>query len=127
MSNGSITDEQAHEWLQEVVDHGWISLHYDSPALGSTDKSEIAGGGYQRFKMIWTQPNNRAIWSQVDARFVGLTQNKLVYFGIWNRKGSGTVADPARLMFYGELPKPVVVLNGKGYILHQHMIVVSFG
>jgi hypothetical protein len=119
--DGSITDEQAHLWLQEVANSGWVSLHYDSPALGGDDKGEIAGGGYGRFKMVWSQPNNRAIWSLTDARWTGLTQNKLTYFGVWNQQFNGM------LRAYAELPSPVAILNGKGYILYAGSIVVSFG
>lgn len=121
MSDGSITDEQAHTWLQDVADAGWVSLHYDSPALGGDDKAEIAGGSYQRVKMAFSQPNNRAIWSLVDARFTGLQQTKLVYFGIWDSLSKGM------LRSYGELPTPAVVLNGKGYVLHAGLIAISFG
>lgn len=121
MSDGSATDEQVHLWLQEIADGGWVSLHYDSPALGGGDKAEIGGGGYQRFQMAFSQPNNRAIWSLLDARFTGLMQNKLVYFGVWSEKNNGF------LRAYGELPSPVVVLNGKGYILHAGLLAISFG
>lgn len=121
MSDDSITDEQAHIWLQEIADAGWVSLHYDNPSLNGSDKAEIAGGGYQRFKMIWSQPMNRAIWSLVDARFNGLMQTKLTYFGVWN------MANKGMLRAYGELPEPAVVLNGKGYILHQGSVAISFG
>lgn len=121
MSDGSVTPEQAHAWLQEIADNGWVSLHYDSPALGGEDRAEIIGGGYQRFKMVWSQPNNLAIWSLVDARFTGLVQTKLVYFGIWDKKNKGF------LRAYGDLPAPVVVLNGKGYVLHAGLLAVSFG
>ena len=133
MNDGSITDEQAHRWLQQIVDGpviddatgelsgSWVSLHYDTPALGDEDKAEISGGGYQRFKMKWSQPNNRAIWSLVDARFTGLTQTKLVYFGVWSLKSKGL------LRAYGELPAPVVVANGKGYVLHAGQLAISFG
>jgi len=121
MSDGSITDEQAHLWLQDVADHSWVSLHYDSPALGGEDKAEISGGGYVRFRMSFSQPNNRAIWSLVDARFTGLVQTKLVYFGVWDKKNKGV------LRAYGELPNPVVVLNGKGYVLHAGQLAISFG
>src|SRR3954471_15497203 len=112
--DGSITDEQAHIWLQAIADAGWVSLHYDSPALGGPDLAEIAGGGYKRFKMLWSQPNNRPIWSLVDARFTGLVQTKLTYYGVWSGTGKNAI-----LRAYGELPTPVVVLNGKGYSLHQ--------
>ena len=121
MSDGSITDEQAHLWLQDIANAGFVSLHYDSPALGGADRAEIAGGGYQRVKMSFSQPNNRAIWSLVDARFTGLQQTKLVYFGIWDHLNKGM------LRSYGELPVPAVVLNGKGYVLHAGLIAVSFG
>jgi hypothetical protein len=121
MSDGSVTDEQAHTWLQDIADKGYVSLHYDSPALGGEDRAEIAGGGYQRFKMSFSQPNNRAIWSLVDARFTGLLQTKLVYFGIWDSLNKGM------LRSYGELPEPAVVLTGKGYVLHAGLIAVSFG
>ena len=89
MADGSITDEQAHIWLQEVADNGWVSLHYDTPSLGGADQAEIAGGGYVRVKMSWTQPNNRAIWSLVDARFTGLVQTKVTYFGVWDSQYQG--------------------------------------
>jgi hypothetical protein len=121
MSDGSLTDEQVHLWLQEIANGGWVSLHYDSPALGGADRAEIAGGGYQRYKMVWSQPTNRAIWSMTDARFTGLVQNKLTYFGVWSALNKGI------LRAYGELPNPVVVLNGKGYTLHERMLVISFG
>ena len=39
--DGSITDDQAHEWLQEIADNGWISLHFDNTALGGSDLAEI--------------------------------------------------------------------------------------
>src|SRR4029077_11757586 len=103
-------------------DQSWVSLHNDNPALGGLDRAEISGGGYQRFKMQWSQPTNRAIWSLVDARFTGLTQNKLTYFGVW----SGNT-DKAWLRAYGELPNPVVILNGRGYILHAGLLAISFG
>ena len=66
-------------------------------------------------------PNNRAIWSLVDARFTGLVQTKLVYFGVWNKQNKGF------LRAYGELPNPVVILNGKGFILHAGLLAISFG
>jgi hypothetical protein len=122
MSDSSVTAEQAHRWLQSIADNGWVSLHYDSPALGGEDAAEIAGGGYKRFKMIWTQPNNQAIWSTVDARFTGLVQTKLTYFGVWSGAGKD-----AFLRAYGELPMPAVVLSGKGYILHSGQLAISFG
>ena len=126
--NGSVTDAQAHEWLQEIATNGWISLHYDNPTLGGPDASEISGGGYVRFKMIWTQPAGRAIWSQVDARFTGLVQTKVVYFGVWDAKQAKRAnGDLAMLRAYGELPEPVVVRSGKGYVLPARMIVISFG
>ncbi len=123
--DGSITDQQAHEWLQDVADNGWISVHFDNPNLGGDSKAEISGGGYVRFKMAWTQPSNRAIWSLVDARFTGLVQTKVSYFGVWARKNPGNPDDFLRA--YGELPEPAVVLSGKGYVLHAGMIAVSFG
>lgn len=121
MADGSVTDEQANTWLQDIAENGWISLHYDNPALNGTDRAEISGGAYQRYEMSWSQPSNRAIWSLVDARFTGLVQTRLVYFGVWNKATKGF------LRAYGELTDPATVLTGKGYVLHAGMIVISFG
>jgi hypothetical protein len=121
MANGSVTDDQAHVWLQVIADSGWISLHYDNPAMGDAERAEISGGSYQRFKMHWNQPNNRSIWSLIDARFNGLQQSKLTYFGVWDSSVKGM------LRAYGELPKPEAVLNGGGYVLHAGLIAISFG
>jgi hypothetical protein len=121
MVDGSITDEQAHVWLQEIAQSGWISLHYDNPGLSGEDRVEISGGGYVRFKMAWSQPSNRAIWSLVDARFAGLTQTKVTYFGVWDAQYKGF------LRAYAELREPSAILTGKGFILHSGSVVVSFG
>ena len=122
MTDGSLTDQQAHLWLQQIADSGWVSLHYDNPSLGGVDRAELVGGGYQRVKMAWSQPSNRAIWSLVDARYAGLLQTKVVYFGVWNGNQASSF-----LRAYGELPEPKVVLNGKGFILHAGTLAVSFG
>lgn len=119
--DGSVTDAQANTWLQEIANAGWVSLHYDNPALGGDDKAEIGGGGYLRFKMIWSQPNNRAIWSLVDARYTGLVQNQITHFGIFSEQYQGF------LRAYAELREPAMVLNGKGYVLNAGSVVVSFG
>lgn len=119
--DGSITDEQAHAWLQDIADGGWVSLHFESPALASSDRAEIIGGGYTRYKMPFSQPMNRTIWSLDDARFVGLIQTKITYFGIWTKQYKGW------LRAYGELPEPTVVLTGKGFVLPAHQLVISVG
>ena len=119
--DGSITDEQAHIWLQEIADGGWVSLHFDTPALGGVERAELSGGSYQRVKVPWSQPTNRAIWSLDDARFNGLVANKITYFGVWNSAVKGM------LRAYAELPSPAVVLTGKGYILHAGTVAISFG
>jgi hypothetical protein len=119
--DGSITDEQAHKWLQEIAEDGWVSLHYDTPALGGVDRAEVVGGGYKRYPMSWTQPTNRAIWSLEDARYGGLMQTKIVYFGVWDKRHKGF------LRAYAELPEPRMVANGKGLILHAGTLAISFG
>jgi len=118
---GSCTDWQAHQWLQEGANAGWISLHFDSPGLPSDNRNEFSGGGYVRVKMSWTQPSNRTIWSTDDARFVGLVANRITHFGIWDQKNGG------HLRAYGQLPKSVVVTNGQGHVLPQGSIAVSVG
>ena len=119
--DGSITDDQVHRWLQEIADSGFVSLHFDTPALGGIARSEVSGGGYQRFKMAWSNPDNRAIWSMEDARFTGLVQTKVTYFGVWNLRNKG------RLVAYTELSQPVSIRNGKGYVIPQGQIVISLG
>lgn len=119
--DGSTTDQQVHLWLQEIADESYVSLHYDTPALGGVERAELSGGGYQRYKMIWSQPNNRAIWSLADARFHGLTQTRVLYYGVWDKQHKGF------LRAYSELPTPATVLTGKGYILHSGSLAISFG
>lgn len=119
--DGTITDAQVHLWLQDIADSGYVSLHFDTPALGGLTAAEISGGGYQRFKMSWSNPDNRAIWSVVDARFTGLVQTKVTYFGVWDKLTKGM------LMAYTELATPVAILNGKGFVIPKGQIAVSMG
>jgi hypothetical protein len=116
---GSVSDEQVHRWLQNIADAGFVSLHVDTPALGGIDRAEISGGGYRRFEMAWTQPANRSIWSQKDAKFTGLMQCRISYFGIWSQLHGGL------LRAYAELPKPVSILNGKGYVIPAGELAIS--
>jgi hypothetical protein len=122
--DGSVTDDQAHAWLQDIADNGWISLHFDNPGLGGAERAEISGGGYQRFKMSFSQPSNRTIWSLKDAKWTGLIQNKITYLGIWNTRDN---KPNTFLRAYGELPDPVAILNGKGFIIPAGRIAVSIG
>lgn len=121
MMDGSFSDQQVHIWLQEVADAGWISLHYDSPSLGGIGACEIEGGGYVRFKGIFTQPANRTIWSLSDARFSGLIQNRLTHWGIWDAQNQGMLRASA------QLPERYTVLTGNGFTLHEGDLAISFG
>jgi len=119
--DGSVTEAQAHIWLQEIADAGWVSLHYDNPALAGLDKAEVIGAGYSRVKMAWSDRSNRAIWSLRDARFNGLNATKVTHFGVWNKDVKGL------LRAYAEFSEPHVVLNGKGFVIHAGSIAISIG
>lgn len=117
--DGSITDEQAHLWLNDLINNAYISLHYDSPALGGLSRSEISGGGYARARVPFSTPSSRTTWSLADAVFTGLVQNKLTHFGIWNAATGG------RLVAYSSLGTPALIANGQGFILHEGDLAIS--
>jgi hypothetical protein len=119
--DGSVTPEQAHQWLQEIADDGWISLHFDNPMLAGRDAAEVIGAGYLRVKMAWSQPSNQSIWSLKDARFTGLNATKVTHFGVWNKDAKGM------LRAYAEFSSPKVVMNGKGLVLVAGSIAISVG
>lgn len=119
--DGSFTDEQVHQWLQDVADAPWISLHYDTPALQGIGACELSGGGYVRCKVSFSQPANRSIWSLSDARFTGLIQTQLTHFGVWDQKTGGM------LRAYARLPEKVAIPNGFGYVLRQGELALSIG
>jgi hypothetical protein len=133
--DGGVTDEQANRWLQEIAEGdpiysadqtliysgSWVSLHYDNPALNGVERAELTGGGYVRFKMIWSPPQDRIIWSTIDARFSGLQQTKILYYGVWSLQYGGF------LRAYAELAEPASVLAGRGYVLPEKQLAVSFG
>ena len=118
---GSFTDSQVHKWLQDIADNGWVSLHYDMPALGGIGLCEIDGGGYNRQKAIFSQPANRSIWSLEDIRFTGLRQTQLTHFGVFTKQQNGL------MICYGRLPEKQIILNGKGYIIHEGELAISIG
>jgi hypothetical protein len=120
MSVGTFTDQRVHKWLQDIADAGWVSLHYDSPALDGIGGSEISGGGYARVKVDFTQPTNRAIWSITDARWTGLVQTTLTHFGVWDSQVKGSLEG------YGLLPSKVIILTGKGYVIKAGNLALSF-
>ena len=100
----------------------WISLHFDTPALGgSGPRGDLWWWLPQVLDAFWTQPANRTIWSLDDARFVGLTQNQLTHFGVWDQQFQGM------LRAYGDLPEKINILNGWGYTVKAGELAVSFG
>lgn len=121
MSQGAFTDEQVHIWLQEIADNAWVSLHFDTPALGGIGRNEISGGGYLRVKGKFTSPANRAIWSVDDVRWTGLTQTILTHYGVWNHPTHGM------MRAYGRLPQKVSLLNGWGHLMRAGELAVSIG
>lgn len=115
------TDAKVHEWLQEVADRAYVSLHYDNPVMGGVGAAELSGGGYVRVKVPFSQPANRIIWSLADARWIGLEQNQLTHFGVWNRAQRGV------LVACAPLPDRISVLNGQGYVIREGELALSFG
>ena len=109
MADGSHHRRAGPPWLQEIADSGWVSLHYDNPALAGIGPGGVAGGGYPRVKMAWNQPTNRAIWSLVrrPVQRADADQGH-------STSGSGTSSTKGMLRAYAELPKPVAVLQRQG-------------
>ena len=116
------TDWWVNQQLQEIVDGSWISLHYDSPELDGLGGSEISGGGYARYKMIWSEPTNRIIWSVDNATFTGLISTQVSHFGVWNAATQGN------MFAFGRVPgtKPALILQGQGYSLRAGDIAISY-
>jgi len=121
MADGAFDDDLVHAWLACVADNAWISLHYESPSLNGLGRGEIDGGGYLRRQAVFSDPSSRAIWTLEDVKFVGLPENRLTHFGIWNHKVGG------KLRAWGRLPDPngVIVVNGGGYVLHAGDLALS--
>lgn len=115
-----LTDWYANQVLQEIANGAWISLHYDSPELDGLGGSEIAGAGYVRPLVGFTQPANRIIWSVEDAVFVGLNATRATHFGVWNAATSGN------MYAFGKLPgNGVTILQGQGWVLKEGTIAIS--
>jgi hypothetical protein len=113
------TDSCVNNWLSDIVDSGWISLHYDSPALDGAGLSEISGGGYTRMKGSFSEPANRTIWLLFDISWSGLSQTKVTHFGIWSAATGGT------LQAYGAMSEPRIIMSGHGYIIRQQELSLS--
>lgn len=116
---GTFDDAKVHEWLQGIIENAWVSLHYESPGLLSLGRGEIGGGGYARQQGSFSTPVNRTTWNLAGVRFSGLLQNRITHFGIWDYNHHGT------LVAYGELPLPVVVLTGGGYLINEGQLALS--
>lgn len=117
-----LTDWYVNQVLQPIADEGWVSLHYDSPELDGLGGSEIAGGGYARSLVHFTQPSNRIIWSLTDAVFAGLLSTKATHFGVWNKQNQGG------MYAFGKLPgNGVIILQGQGYVIKGGEIAISIG
>jgi len=119
MADGSFDDDLVHAWLACVADNAWCSLHYESPAMNGLGRGEIDGGGYTRRQITFSTPSSRTIWSLEDVKFVGLQENRLTHFGIWNHKTSG------KLRAWGRLPNEVIIVTGGGYVLHAGQLALS--
>lgn len=120
MTDGTFDDEQVHAWLACTADNAWASLHYESPAFNGLGRGEISGGGYVRRKIRFSTPSSRTMWSLDDIAFLGLPQNRLTHFGVWNAKAGG------RLRAYGLLPDGgVIVPDGHGYVLFAGKLALS--
>jgi len=113
------TDWYSNKVLQEIADNAWIALHYDSPELDGLGGSEISGGGYHRILTPFTMPSNRVIWSAADSVFVGLNSTRLTHFSVNDSQVRGN------MYCFGELPEPITILQGRGYVLKQGDIAIS--
>lgn len=122
MSTGTYSDSQVHEWLQDIVENGWISLHYDNPAIDGFGGAEIGGGGYRRIQGVFSAPSNRTIWLLQDVIWTGLLQTSILYFGIWNDQYTGRLSASGKI---GDTP--VQILQGMGHVIRAGDLALSLG
>ena len=111
--DGSVTDEQAHLWLQEIADDG-----LGQPALRQPGAGRSGQGGDHRWRLPAVQdglePAHQPGHLVAGGRQVhraDADQGHLL-------RGLGHARYKGMLRAYAELPTPVVVLNGKGFVLH---------
>ena len=71
--------------------------------------------------MSFSQPTGRIIWGLEDAKFTGLLQTRLTYFGVWDAATQGM------LRAFAPLETPALIANGWGYILHEGDLAISIG
>ena len=119
---GTFSDYLVHEWLEEVQESCWVSLHFDSPAIAGALASEFGGGsgGYHRQEAKFTNPSNRAIWNKNALQWRGLNDNNVMYVGGWDKERGG------HLLWYAKLESPKMIREGQGYTLAENELVISF-
>jgi hypothetical protein len=117
--SGRFSDYQTEDWLSQVADNTWLSLHFDNPDVAGAYASEVFGQGYSRVRGVFADASGRAIWNSGTVTFTGLPAVVVTHVGGWNEAINGD------LRFAVALPNPVRVQAGGRYSVSANTVALS--
>lgn len=121
VGNGTFATNLVNQWLDEIAERCWVSLHFDTPASSNYNTEfSITPGGYARQRASFTPADNRVIWLASPLRWRGLSAGVIAYVGGWNS------ADAGDLLWFDKVTDPVNVANGSSWLLDTNKLAISF-
>ena len=93
---GNFSSYQVERWLGQLTNH-YAALHYDNPEVAGAYASEVFGGSYIRCKVIFTVPDNRAVWNANNLSWAGLPSMRISYIALWDAQINGNYVCSAPL------------------------------
>jgi len=116
----SVTDYQANKWLEDIQSV-WVGLHFSNPNINGELATEISGGGYERVSVNFTNPDQRIIWSKVDAKFRGMPASTVAFISGWTHQFNG------RMLWYIPAEDAERVQTGQTYTVKAGTLAISMG
>ena len=81
----------------------WLGLHIDDPTGVGVPASEVAGLGYLRQRLAWSEAGSKTCATTNSLAFVSMPALTLTWLGVWDAPSGGNLFLPLRL------PAPIPV------------------
>jgi hypothetical protein len=117
-AQGLFSDYRINLWLADLTTL-WLGLAFDDPNIAGAYASEVFGGSYARIKVVFGDPDGRAIFNTSDITWTGMPATRVTHVVGWNAQYNGDME------YSVPLPQAQPVLAGKKFSVPSAALAIS--
>lgn len=120
-----VTNDWGNAILQRYLrdETVYLGLHDSNPGVLGDTGTEIAGNGYTRQLVTWTDPGNKTVANAAQLEFLQMPDCTVAFYGVWTLLAGGSLL--CAVQRGGAVPDPMVVASNQKFVIPAMDLVIT--